>query len=150
MRGSLLLQLNSCMLHLLGSPRSTETVCSILTNTMNLLSPRINTDCAPPQSRYAWKPRVPRLWNVRRNSRLYSNHIMCLIRYVLMHVCVGCGILLVWIKNRFGPPLREDEMNHSCFNIPSGNLSSLPHTVFNSETVKEHLALDREHHSVSH
>lgn len=40
-------------------------------------------------------------------------------------------------------------MNHSCFNIPSGNLSFLPHTVFNLETVKEHLALDLEHNSVS-
>lgn len=40
-------------------------------------------------------------------------------------------------------------MNHLCFNIPSGNLSSLPHTVFNSETVKEHLAFDLEHNSVS-
>lgn len=40
-------------------------------------------------------------------------------------------------------------MNHSSFNIPSGNLSSLPHAGFNLETVKEHLALDLEHNSVS-
>lgn len=40
-------------------------------------------------------------------------------------------------------------MNHSGFNIPSSNLSSLPHADFNSETVKEHLALDLEHNSVS-
>lgn len=39
-------------------------------------------------------------------------------------------------------------MNHSSFNIPSGNLSSLPHAVLNLETVKEHLALDLEHNSV--
>lgn len=40
-------------------------------------------------------------------------------------------------------------MNHLCFSIPSGSRSSLPHTVFNMKTVKEHLALDLEHGSVS-
>lgn len=40
-------------------------------------------------------------------------------------------------------------MNHLCFSIPSGSRSSLPHTVFNMKTVKEHLALDLENGSMS-
>lgn len=142
-------QLDSCMLHLLGSCRSSETVCSILTNTMNLLSPRINTDRAPPQqSRHAWEPDASEMWGVwLLESLVLKSH------YVWSGVCwCMCGwdvaFCWVWIKKWFWSPTKS-KMNHSGFNIPSGNLSSLPHTVFNSETVKEHLALDLEQNSVS-
>lgn len=67
------------------------------------------------------------------------------VRYASMQVGVGLTFCWVRIKN----VLREDEMNHLCFSIPSGSRSSLPHTVFYMKTVKEHLALDLEHHSVS-
>lgn len=122
--------------------------CSILTNTMNLFSPRINTDWAQ-QSHYARKPRTPRLWNVKRNRCL--NPCVLKSHYVFHQVCVDACMRRTWhfAGHELKIVLVLLEMNHSCFNISSGNLSSLPHTGFNSGTVKEHLALNLEHNSVS-